>query len=266
MQSKVTIIESADPYVQRLNAILQAYDEKSENYRFATVVYNSKKEQKTTSAFGSGGGSFGSATKNAQCFPPLIWSSYQNLAPEGLEPAILTKDDIPKRVAKQKEILGQMQKKIEQMKERIEALKDEITFFKKDKKSGLKAIADNNLEILKLSMEQLQVKEVSALKSTQFSREEQELLDKLELIKSQINEPNKFNSQLNKLSLLQKFMDDSQENMDDKNSEPAFKDELYEILEVNGQSLAALGESIKSYQTFVKVMDKFIEQQRQNTL
>ncbi|EAY15321.1 hypothetical protein TVAG_223970 [Trichomonas vaginalis G3] len=267
-----TTTKASDPFVQRLNLIISAYDENSEDYRFAHILYNSQKDTKQSkglfggksTSLGGGGGLGGGLGKNKpKCISEREFSSYQDLAPKGFEPTVLKKDDIPNRMKAQKEILEQMKTKLHHMSEKIANINKDIEFFKK---TDLAEAASNNRKILDLSMQQLSKKEVGALKSIQFSREEQELLDKLEAIKAQLNEPNKFVSQLNKLSLLQKFMEDSQEDQEDefKIPEKRLKD-VQDVLEVNGKSLAALEESIKIYQTFVKVQQKLLDQQRQNS-
>lgn len=267
--AKKTTTEHSDPYLERLQKIIDAYDEKKPDYRFYTVVYSSAPAPKAkASVFGAktgfgakpGGTTSAFGNKTQPFISTQEWESYKKLAGEGFQPEVLKKNDLAKRKTSQTNTIALMKKKIEKMKDDLKEIEDS---YRKTKEGGISNLIKNNQEIIELLMKVVFKKEINALKDQQFCKEEQELLDKLEIINANINKPNQYESQMNKIKLLSRFLADSKKSTAQtlKLSDDTKKD-ICAVLESNNKSIQAMTEVIKTIQNFCSVQEKLLSQQQ----
>lgn len=240
-----------DPFVQRVDNIVNAYTPTSENYKFSTVVYSSEAGKSM------GGGTMGKGSLGAKqhAFSPEEWESYVALAPPDMAPTVLQGfSGLSSRMVEQQNTLMLMEKKLANQKQAIQSIKSSYNIIRA---VTIQKAIELNRKIQEITMEILRDKEVQALNRVPFSKDEQELLDKLEQLKSDSAKPNKYVSQINKIKNLKSLADDSVSTSSDETISDI--EDVAEILEEVGKSLSALQQSIESMSKSIKVQEFVVD-------
>ena len=225
--------KTTDPFLQRIEKILNSYTSNNTSYRFQTVVYDPKSSTSHSMV----------PAKKPDCVTQEEWDQYSASSPdmESMEPKILCGfTDLDKRIQIQADLIDKM--KLKDLQDKIADLRAD---YSKNIKDRLKQLTEKNNEINLELMKFLQKEEIITLQSHPFSPEENEIYDKLEELSQEIQKPNKFNFSLNTLNVNAKMMRENFEarvqiDMPEKSIKSA-----QEILKTNTDALKALTKVIK---------------------
>ena len=230
-----------DPLMQRFNNIKNAYDSNTTNYRFYSIVYNNKTGKSPMKPAFITDEDWDKA--RASSFDPLKFDPSPLVGFSSLE----------SRSKGQIDLINLMKSKYTDMKNKIQELNSSFDILNSNQ---IKEIQEKNNEISKLLMKVLETEEVKSLSSVTFSIEEHELLDQLEKIQEEINQPNKFIAALNTLSLKSKLLQDSTKISNELNFENKSLTKSLEILKYNTKALRSLEDTFQiikdEYENFEK--------------
>ena len=179
--------QPSDPLRERLNALKNSGDPKSKSYQYGKKFYSIGKEGTTTTSSSSMMGQdhlfidneeWQSRTDSPNTPYSTKFISYVPIAIKGFS-------DLEKHINNQKEIISKVEDLISVMKAEINS----IRIANKKCFKNFEELEENNKNIHIYLMEIKKVEEVKEIQQNhdyQFTQEEKELLDKLELIDSQI--------------------------------------------------------------------------------
>lgn len=244
--------QHVDPLLQRLYKIRDSYDPNSTQYRFRAIVYNAK------GTGGIGGGIGGGAPKGID---PTEWQQAIHASPDEatLTPSALSGfNDLKNRINAQQGVLDMMKTKLNDMITRIMELNANYLDSTQDQ---LKKLTENNNTISYLLMKRLQTEEVNSLQSHQFSNEEHNLLTKIEGLKREVDQPNKFSAALNDLRTMANLNSDRKSIAPQIHIHEATLEKTKEVLDANGKSLKSLIDIVKKID---KTTDAFVQTLKQN--
>ena len=256
--------QPTDPFVSRLNDIINSYSDKSDKYKFYWVFLNSKQQttvtKTTTTGFGANKmGTQGNKPKPKPFISDEIWNSACALAGDDKEPTLVTGfDQLKNRREGHKKILEKMDAKLKQFQSRISDIQSKFNDIQVVISTD---ISINNQKIFKSLIDTVSFEELKSLQTVPFSHEEQDLFDKLESIQSNIQKPNQYHSQMNKVKLLSKLIQDQGGRSTSTFEVPPEKiGAISEILDNYTQSIKEMTEVIKGIQNFVKAQEKLLKQ------
>ena len=244
----------SDPLLQRLYRIRDAYDQKRPTYRFSAIFYNVKGKGTTF-----GGSAF--SKKNPDCLTPYEWNQAKADAPDqNFEASVIVGfQQLEERQNSQAVVVDAMEKKLKNQIGYIQQLK---TIYDESLIHKIHEAEQNQREIHRRLIHQLQVDEVKALQTFQFSLEEHQILDRLEKLNEEIQKPNQYVAALNTLGLHAALQRDSSAG----GSEPIVRDEELEpaegILRSNNDAIAALTEVMRELERSISAMERALENDR----
>jgi len=236
-----------DPLLQRLHRLRDSYDESKTTYRFGAVVYNTKTQSST--GLSSSNSKPGSLTDEE-------WQKAQANSPDPnkFSPFLMCGfPAIEARQSAQVDIVNLMKSKLDDMASKINELSSSFQMLVSSK---IQSITERNHHISNSLMQVLETEEVNSLSSFQFSREEHELLDRLEKMQEEIHKPNKFISALNTLSVKAKFMRDSAKSYNVMSINSQISTKSTEILRSNTKAIESLSHQIENLKESVKILEK----------
>jgi len=241
-----TVVKSSDPLQQRLDNIKSSLDKQSTNYRFQTVVYN----------YGS------SNARNPPTMTADDWAQAQADAPDTtMFPFVVCGfDGLKNRMAEQNQIIELMKKKLQSMNSAIKAIKEKSNEFQQE---IIPKVFMRKQTILPMLIDILEKEEVHSLSGYQFSREEHELLDRIEKLKEDVNRPNRYVAALNTLTLKANLLKDmsfkgssSRRFIEDLDAEMVSSGE--EIMKINNDSISVMIKDLKRIAHVTHVLEKVV--------
>ena len=237
----------SDPLLRRLYNIRDSYDSNSKSFRFKAIFYDTK---------GSG---IGGSSQAPACLTADQWSQAQASAPgDEYKPNVLCDfKDLEKRISAQEAIIQKMRNKLDDMRARISELKDE---FIEEVETQLKIVEEKNIKIDQLLMGILEVEEISALQSIQFTSDEHQMLNQLEELKVEIDKPNKYVAALNTIKLKSNLLRESMAVKKEIRVDDKTLNSTTEILKMYTNALKSLVQITKKMKSSANNMKKMVDE------
>ncbi|KAH0794376.1 FG-nucleoporin NUP57 [Histomonas meleagridis] len=237
----------SDPLLQRLYKIRDSYDKNSKSFRFKVIVYDTKT---TTSTIGN---------QAPACLTAEQWEQANASVPEDtMKPNVLQDfTDLEGRVGAQEAIIKEMRNKLDDMRTRICELRDE---YNEEVTNQLILVSEKNDQINQLLMGVLEVEEINALQTKQFTSEEHQMYDHLEELRSEIDKPNKYVAALNTIRLKSNLLRESMAAHSDIEVSETSLTSAKDVLMMNTKAIKALAHATKKMKNNANNMQKLIDE------
>ena len=238
--------QQVDPILQRLHKIRDAFSDKSDTYRFYSVVQNISTSQPMS--------------QPPKFVDPKEWEkAKQNpaLSRDHTTPFQVNGfDGLNQRLKSQKDIVEKMEKKLEDLKSRVVHLKKQYdTEFVKT----ITDISKNSSMISASLLDLLQFKETEALPDYPFSPKEHELLDRLQRMQNDLKKPNKYQAALNSLNLKATLISESGMNYPDIKLNDKV-DATESIIKSNHEAIEALVNVIQKLRSDTNLLENSLSE------
>ena len=150
-----------------------------------------------------------------------------------------------------------MREKLDDMRTRISELRDEFT---EDVTNQLILVSDKNDRINQLLMGVLEVDEVNALQTKQFTSEEHQMYDRLEELRAELDKPNKYVAALNTIRLKSNLLRESMAVRPEVEVSESTLASTEDVLRMNTKAMKALVQATKKMKSSAGNMQRLADE------